>query len=157
MKVEIAKLTPRDIKDFSDLIKVFLDAFEWEAFSLPTETYLQKLLSNKSFLVFVAKRDDKLVGGLTAHVLERYDTEKPSAYIYDIAVLTDHQRKGIGRLLIATLNDFCQKNGFNEVFVQAETEDIHTVNFYRKTPISSEIKATHFTYSFGRNSLQDDY
>lgn len=51
-------------------------------------------------------------------------------------------------MLISTLNDICRKNNLNEVFVQTETDDIQAVNFYRTTPISDELKATHFTYSF---------
>lgn len=151
MKIEILKLNHSNIAEFSRLIKVFEEVFEWDNFSLPHKSHLQKILKNKSILVFVAKIDEQLVGGLTAHILESYNSEKPSAYIYDIAVLAHLQRNGIGKLLITTLNDFCCKNGFNEVFVQAETEDIQAVNFYRTTAISSEIKATHFTYSFKNN------
>lgn len=152
MDIEIVILKPKDINEFSDLIKIFEEVFEWDNFSLPSTTHLQRLISNNSFLVFVAKEGKKLVGGLTAHVLDRYDIEKPSAYIYDIAVSTEHQRKGTGKLLIASLNDYCKKNGFNEVFVQAETEDVQAINFYRTTPISNELKATHFTYSLDGNS-----
>jgi len=148
MNVEIQILTDKDTDSFSELIKIFEKVFEWENFSPPTNTHLQRLLNNKSFLVFVAKTNNSLLGGLTAHVLDRYNTEKPSAYIYDIAVSPPFQRKGIGKLLIATLNDYCEKNGFSEVFVQAETDDHQAVNFYRTTPNNSELQATHFTYSF---------
>lgn len=148
MRVEIQILAHKDADYFSDLIKIFEEAFEWENFSPPTNTHLQRLLSNESFLVFIAKTNHKLIGGLTVHVLDRYDTEKPSAYIYDIAVLPNYQRKGIGKLLIVTLNDYCKKNGFSEAFVQAETDDHQAVNFYRTTPNTSELEATHFTYSF---------
>jgi aminoglycoside 3-N-acetyltransferase I len=151
MSVEIIKLTPTNIDDFSDLIKVFANVFEWEDFVLPRRDHLQRLLGNPNFLVFVGKTDKQVVGGLTAHVLDRYDTEKPSAYIYDVAVITNLQRKGIGKLLIASLNDYCKQNGFDEVFVQAETDDVQAVNFYKSTPISSELNATHFTYSFDNN------
>lgn len=148
MKIEISKLAPNDIDYFTDLIRIFEKIFEWDNFSTPKRTHLQKLISNKNLLVFVAKTNKKLLGGLTAHVLDRYDSEKASVYIYDLAVITEFQRKGIGKLLIATLNDYCKKNDFNEVFVQAETDDIQAVNFYRTTAISNELKATHFTYSF---------
>ena len=148
MNVEIQILTPKDTDCFSELIKIFEKVFEWGNFSFPSKTHLEKLLSNESFLVFVAKSNEKVTGGLTAHVLDRYDTVKPSAYIYDIAVLTTQQRKGIGKLLIATLNDYCKKNGFSEVFVQAETDDQQAVNFYRTTPGTSALQATHFTYLF---------
>ncbi len=151
MDIEIRKLNPTDIDDFSDLIKVFEEVFEWENFIFPKSNHLQRLLDNPNFLVFIGETDKKLVGGITVHVLDRYDTEKPSAYIYDLAVITDFQRKGIGKFIIATLNDYCKQNGFSEVFVQAETDDIRAVNFYKTTPISSELNATHFTYSFDNN------
>lgn len=151
MNAEIHILTPNDTVCFSELIKVFEKVFEWENFSPPSIAHLHKLLSNESFLVLVAKIKDDVIGGLTAHVLDRYDSEKPSAYIYDIAVLTNLQRKGTGKLLIAALNEYCKKNGFSEVFVQAETDDHQAVNFYRTTPTTSELQATHFTYSFEEN------
>ncbi len=147
MNVEIKKLSDKDIKDFSELIVVFENVFEWENLSLPDQIHLQKVISSPHFIAFVAKTEDQLIGGLTAHILDRYDTEKPSVYIYDLAVLTEYQRQGIGRKLIAALNEYCDKRGFHEVFVQAETDDFQAVGFYRTTPISQELQATHFTYS----------
>lgn len=148
--MDIKKLLSQDVNDFSKLIQVFENVFEWENFKFPTQAHLKKLLNNSNFFVFVAKDGDELIGGLTAHVLDRYDSEKPSAYVYDLAILTNYQRKGIGKKLMSTLNEYCEKNGFNEVFVQAETDDFQAVNFYRTTPISEELQATHFTYSFNK-------
>jgi aminoglycoside 3-N-acetyltransferase I len=147
MDVKIIKLTHTDIDPFTDLINVFKEVFEWS--SVPTKTHLQKILTNPTFFVFVAKADSKLVGGLTVHILDSYETEKPSAYIYDLAVLAEYQRQGIGKSLIMAVNDYCRQQGFGEVFVQAETDDEQAMNFYRTTDISSELQATHFTYSFG--------
>ncbi len=147
MDTEILKLAHNDLENFSDLIRIFEEIFEWEDFSFPQNPHLQRVLQNPNFIVFVAKTDNKIVGGLTAYVLDRYDAEKPSAYIYDIAVVKNLQRHGIGKLLISNLNDYCQKNGFSEVFVQAETEDMEAVKFYKTTPISSELDVKHFTYS----------
>jgi aminoglycoside 3-N-acetyltransferase I len=65
MDVEIQILTHKDTDCFSELIKVFEEAFEWENFSPPTNTHLQRLLNNENFLVFVAKTNHNLIGGLT--------------------------------------------------------------------------------------------
>jgi aminoglycoside 3-N-acetyltransferase I len=146
MDVKIIRLTHTDIDPFTDLINVFKEVFEWS--SVPTKTHLQKVLTNPTFGVFIAKADSKLVGGLTVHILNSYETEKPSAYIYDLAVLAEYQRQGIGKSLIMAVNDYCRHHGFGEVFVQAEADDEQAVNFYRTTDISSELQATHFTYSF---------
>ncbi|MDW3209083.1 MAG: GNAT family N-acetyltransferase [Reichenbachiella sp.] len=148
--MDIKKLFSQDVNDFSKLIQVFENVFEWGNFNFPTQAHLRKLLNNSNFFVFVAKDGDELIGGLTAHVLDRYDNENPSVYVYDLAILTNYQRKGIGKKLMSTLNEYCEKNGFNEVFVQAETDDFQAVNFYRTTPISEELQATHFTYSFNK-------
>ena len=156
MNLEIIKLTHSGIDDFSDLIKVFEEVFECEYFSSSDRTHLQRFLDNPNFLVFVAKTDNKLVGGLTAHILESCEAKNPSAYIYDLAVLKDLQRQGIGKLLIAFIKDYCQKNDFNELFVQAETNDNQAVNFYRTTDISDELQVAHFTYSFDNNKKTHD-
>ena len=148
MEIEIKKLSPYDIEDFLKLISVFESVFEWENFSSLSILHLQKVLNQPYFFVFVAKLEQTVVGGLTGYVLEMYETEKPSAYLYDLAVTTTHQRKGIGKLLLAHLNSYGKKNGFGEVFVHAEMEDLEAVSFYKKTGPSNELNATHFTYSF---------
>ena len=153
MEIEIIKLDTNEIENFSDLVKVFKEVFEWENFSIPNKSHLQKTLNNVNFLALVAKQDKKIVGGLTAYILDSYETEKSSVYLYDLAVLSNLQRKGIGTLLIETLTNYCKKNGYKEVFVQAEKEDVHAINFYRKTSAGYEMNATHFTYSFESNKI----
>lgn len=152
MIIEIKKLIPKDLDQFTALIRVFKQVFEWEDLPFPTRKHLQKVLANPYVIVLIAKADQKVVGGLTAHLLDRYNSENPSAYVYDLAVLPDFQRNGIGSKLMTSLLDYGASHGFQEVFVQTETNDCQAVNFYRSTPITSELQATHFTYSFGKTS-----
>ncbi len=63
---------------------------------------------------------------------------KPPAYIFDLAVDTKHQRKGIGKKIISAFNNFCKEKGFKEVFVQADRVDKHNVKFYRSTNPTEE-------------------
>jgi len=155
MDIEIQKLTTKDIIYFSQLIKLFKNVFESTDLKVPDQLHLQKLLEKKSFIVFAAIKDNMVVGGLTAYVLEGYYSENPSAYVYDVAVLPELHRKGIGKKLLASINNYCSQNGFSEVFVQAETADLQAVNFYRSTPIISELQATHFTYSIDKSTQRD--
>src|SRR5262245_3653832 len=65
------------------------------------DAYLDRLLSREDFWAIAALTDDgELVGGLTAHALPMTRAEASEIFIYDIAVRSDHQRKGIGRLLM---------------------------------------------------------
>ena len=147
MDIQIKKLSPHDIHDFSKLIEVFAVVFEMDDFKTPDDAYLQSLLNKPDFFVLVATFENSVIGGLTVYILHGYYSQKPTAYIYDVGVLSDYQRKGIGKKLIAYLTRYCKENGFEEAFVQAETDDLHAINFYRMTSISNELQATHFTYS----------
>jgi ribosomal protein S18 acetylase RimI-like enzyme len=58
-------------------------------------------------------------------------TESSEIFIYDIAVRVDKQRLGIGRRLIAALRDMAAAEGIHDLFVPADDEDTHALEFYR--------------------------
>lgn len=145
--MEIKKLDSNDVANFKNLVEIFKDVFENDE-EIASPDQLKKLLSNPDFLVFVASIDHKILGGLTIYVLHRYYHSKPIAYIYDVGIEPSYQGKGIGKKLIAEVCHFCQQNGFEDAYVEAESDDIDAVNFYRKTKFSHELKAIHFTYTF---------
>jgi aminoglycoside 3-N-acetyltransferase I len=150
MNLEIKKLASRDLGDFVELLRIFETVFTMENFTAPPESHLENLLKKGDFLTFVAKSGHKVVGGLTVYILDQYYTLKPLAYIYDLAILKQFQRKGIGKKLIAHLVEYCQLNGFEEVFVQADKVDDYAIEFYRSTNITNEEQVVHFYYSLHR-------
>lgn len=117
-----------------------------EDFTMPDKTYLSDLLENEDFIVVVALDDGEVVGGLTVYVLRSYYESKPVAYIYDVGVHKDFQRKGIGLKLIEFLLAYCKENKFAYVYVEAEADDLDAIRFYEKTNSTSVLQATHFTY-----------
>jgi aminoglycoside 3-N-acetyltransferase I len=147
MKIDLKILSNSDIDEFIELIKIFENVFEMEEFAIPENNYLQKLLNQQNFFVLIACIGEKVVGGLTVYTLQQYYSVKPLAYIYDVGVLSEFQRQGIGKKMIDYLLEFCKNKGFKQVFVEAENEDIHAVEFYRKTKKNSEMQVTHFTYN----------
>lgn len=145
--MEIKKLDKNEISDFRSLIEIFKDVFENEE-QVSDDSHLESLLSNPDFMVFVVKLNGKVVGGLTIYVLHRYYGVKPMAYIYDVGITPKHQGKGLGKSLIAEVCQFCKQHNFEDAYVEAESDDIDAVDFYRKTNFSHEINAIHFTYTF---------
>lgn len=143
--MEIKKLDKSEVSDFRNLIEIFKDVFENNE-QIPDNEHLGMLLSNPDFMVFVITINSKVVGGLTIYVLHRYFSVKPIAYIYDVGVTPNHQGQGLGKALMAEVCQYCKQNNFEDAYVEAETEDIDAVNFYRKTKFSNEMSATHFTY-----------
>jgi aminoglycoside 3-N-acetyltransferase I len=145
MSVEIKLLSKQDIYKFKELIQLFEDVFEMESFHMPDDIYLQQLLGNNRFFVFVALSDNNIVGGLTAYTLQQYYSKLPLVYIYDVAIKTEFQRQGIGRMLITSITKYCQEIGVEEVFVQADEVDDYAIEFYTSTGARNE-KVRHFYY-----------
>lgn len=145
--MEIKKLNYNEVSEFRNLVEIFKDVFENEE-PISENEHLSKLLLNPNFLVFVVKDNGKILGGLTIYVLHRYYGSKPVAYIYDVGITPDRQGQGLGKLLISEVCKYCKNSGFEDAYVEAESDDIDAVNFYRKTRYSNEMNAIHFTYTF---------
>ncbi|MGO4291845.1 GNAT family N-acetyltransferase [Chitinophaga sp. RAB17] len=146
MDLTIKILSHQDIDDFVALLSVFEKVFEIPAFVKPDRNYLERILGNPGFLVAVAVANNAIVGGLTAYTLHQYYVEKPLAYIYDLAVLNDFQRKGIGKALISFLTEYCREKGFEEVYVPAHADDDEALDFYRRTNFTKEESVVHFSW-----------
>ncbi len=145
--MEIKKLHHHEVSDFRNLIEIFKEVFDNHSQTLDNND-LSSLLSNNDFMVFVVKSENKVVGGLTIYVLHSYYNEKPIAYIYDVGILPNFQGQGLGKTLISEVCKFCKQNNFEEAYVEAEGDDIDAIGFYRKTKMSHEMNAIHFTYTF---------
>lgn len=144
-EMNIKKLNPDSLTDFKALIEIFKEVFENDE-PVANDEHLGKLLSDPDFFVFVIMSNSKVVGGLTIYVLHRYYGTKPIAYIYDVGIRPDFQGQGLGKALITEVCNFCKHNDFEDAYVEAESDDIDAVSFYRKTKFSSELNAIHFTY-----------
>lgn len=95
------------------------------------DDYLDALLSRESFWAIAALAGDEVVGGLTAHTLPMTRAESSEIFIYDVAVRGDRQRRGIGRLLMESLREAAAASGSHELFVPADNDDLHALDFYR--------------------------
>lgn len=143
MNCSIQKTT--EITHFYALIRLFEEVFEMKDFVMPPADHLEKLLARDDFFVFVALLDGQVIGGLTSYTLRQYYSTSPLVYIYDLAVAIEYQRKGIGRMLIADIQNYCKGIGVEEVFVQADVADGYALDFYRSTGATAE-DVVHFYY-----------
>lgn len=145
--MEIIRIKENELADFKSLIEIFKEVFENDE-PVPDNDHLLSLLANLDFMVFAAKLNNQVVGGLTIYILHSYYMKKSTAYIYDVGIASKFQGQGLGKALIADVCEFCKQNGFEDAYVAAEKDDIDAINFYRKTNFVSETNAIHFTYQF---------
>ncbi len=142
---QIKRLEKQDIQIFLGLIKLFREVFETETQLKAGETYLAGLLETPGFIVYAAISGNEVMGGLTAYELASYYSENAEIFIFDVAVKPKFQRKGFGKQLIAALKKHCEKSGIKIMFVEANEEDEHALDFYHSTGAHPE-KVIQFNY-----------
>ncbi len=130
MTVRTTRLLTANEAQAKQLFALMARVFGEESGEL-SDAYVQRLLAREDFWALAAFSGDELVGGLTAHTLPMTRTESREVFVYDIAVRADHQRRGIGRRLMNDLRAQAAALGIHELFVAADDEDVHALDFYR--------------------------
>lgn len=128
--LRIVRLGPRDRTTAKALFTTMAAVFEENRAEL-SDAYVDALLAREDLWVLAATVGTDIVAGLTAHTLPMTRSESREIFIYDLAVRADHQRRGIGRLLIAHLRRIAAEAGIDDIFVPADDEDTHALEFYR--------------------------
>jgi aminoglycoside 3-N-acetyltransferase I len=126
----IVELTKQDIALARSTFATMAGVFGEEA-SSTSDTWLERLLGRESFIAFAAVVDQEPVGGITAHVLPMTIAERSELFVYDLAIRVDHQRKGLGRRLVAALREEAARRGIDDVIVPADNADGYALDFYR--------------------------
>lgn len=151
------QLTGDDLSLMDELLDVFGQAFgEPETYTgkRPGPGYMRRLLGSDDFMAVVARKDGAVVGGITAYELTKYEQERSEIYIYDLAVLEEHRRRGIATALITELGKIAAARGAYVMFVQADTgaEDREAISLYSKLGIREEV--LHFDIPVGGRKPQ---
>ncbi len=127
------------------LVQMFGEAFEEPETYLSKKTsseYLEGLLQKSHIIFICAVFEDRVVGGLAAYVLEKFEQERSEVYIYDLAVHSDHRRKGIATGLIGKLKETVKDLNAWVIYVQADREDEPAILLYES--LGSREDVLHF-------------
>lgn len=131
----IRRITPDDLELMDALLDLFGEAFddrETYAGARPARAYQRGLLADPGFVALVMLRDDKVVGGLAAYELRKFERERSEFYIYDLAVTEAYRRAGVATALITHLTQIAAARGAYVVFVQADRDDAPAIALYSK-------------------------
>ena len=116
-----------------ELLSVFAAAFEDVNSYMsapPSDEYLSSLLERGDFIPLVAVTDGRVVGGLAAYVLTKFEQERTEVYIYDLAVDENYRRRGIATGLINKLREIAREKGAWVIYVQADHGDDPAIKLY---------------------------
>ena len=73
------------------------------------------------------------MGFLLAYRFPRVDRDQDMIYLYEIGVLPEHRRHGIGSKMIQLLKEECRSRGITEVWVGTEADNVAARALYEST------------------------
>ena len=147
MPYTIKKLFPADLDQARQLLE------EWYRDDgiinprLPSDVYLQKLMSRESFHVYVALEGEQVIGGLSAYELDMFDEEVTEMFIFEIGVNKHHRKRGVARMLIEALEATCREKGIKVAFVATFMDNEAARQLYTSTGGTMEVVPL-FTYNW---------
>ncbi|MFY8105364.1 MAG: AAC(3)-I family aminoglycoside N-acetyltransferase [Elstera sp.] len=136
------QLTANDIDLCRSWLAMFGDAFEQVdtyTHAQPETAYLAKLLGGDQFIALAALENGRVIGGLAAYVLPKFEQARSEIYVYDLAVREEHRRQGVATSLFQELNAIGAQRGAYVIFVQADPPDLPAVALYTKLGIREDV------------------
>jgi aminoglycoside 3-N-acetyltransferase I len=132
---DVRRLIPGEASIFHQLNELFAVAFgeadKYQA-TKPTTTCLERVLQLQHVIPLAAFAGGKIVGGLVAYELDKFEQERREIYIYDLAVQEHYRRRGVATALIQHLRDIARRRGAWVIFVQADYGDEAAIALYTK-------------------------
>jgi aminoglycoside 3-N-acetyltransferase I len=100
---------------------------------------LARPVTGADFIALVAIRGGDVIGGLTAYVLRKFEQERNEVYIYDLAVASQHRRRGIATGLIERLKFIAKARRAHVIYVQADPGDEPAIALYAKIGVREDV------------------
>lgn len=138
----VHQLLPAETELFERLLTVFGEAFdEVETYGAhrPSREYLMRLLAGDSFIAIVATEGERVLGGIAAYELRKFEQERSEIYLYDLAVDAEHRRRGVATALVRELKRVARARGAYVVFVQADLGDEPAIALYSKLGVREDV------------------
>lgn len=125
-EITVRRMTDEDLREVKKIDHMI--AGDQRAISWPLEAEVEWAV-NRPALSFIAELDDRVVGFLLGDIrVSEYGTDL-KGWIDMIGISPEHQRLGIGRKLVDSFREECQKNGVKTNIIVRE-DDERLVEFW---------------------------
>lgn len=96
------------------------------------EEGIEKFISGKQNLAFIAKLDDRIIGLLYGYILVRLDALRPQFFIYYVGIHLKYQNNGYGSEMVKYAVNYAQENNFYSTFIITEKDNFRACRVYEK-------------------------
>lgn len=130
--IEIKRVSKIDEKIINDLLLNLFDVSD-DQDKPPTITNLEKLFADDRNYLYAAIHNGIAVGYALAYRFPSLYSNDYLAYLYDIEVLKNHRRKGVGRLLITRILTDLKSDGVKELWLGTAIDNAEGQGLFSST------------------------
>jgi ribosomal protein S18 acetylase RimI-like enzyme len=93
--------------------------------------YMRRFLADDRHYFVVAYVGEEPVGFVFGYRLSRFDGKPPMVFVYEVAVVEEHRRRGIGRALIEEVKRLADEDGCRKMLVPTNRSNEAAMALYR--------------------------
>ncbi len=101
-----------------------------------------KFLENPDGVLFLAFSGTKVIGFLTAYLLQRLDKRRAEVLLYEIAVSEQFQKKGVGKKLVEAVKKWAKGRDADEVWVLTYNSNQAAMSLYKSAGGEEDMPGT---------------
>jgi ribosomal protein S18 acetylase RimI-like enzyme len=117
---KIIEVLHKDILVLRKIFEIFIDHSK----ETGPSAHLENLIQDERTYVYAAMENDQVIGFALAYRFPSIFSSGDLAYLYDIEILPDQRRKGVGSMLLDFLLDHLKSRGVSEVWLGTATDNI---------------------------------
>lgn len=88
-------------------------------------------LSDEKNVLLVAAEGARPIGLALGYLLVRVDVARPMLFFYEIEVVADRRRRGVGRALVEAMKDVARQENVVRMWVQTSPDNVPARALYR--------------------------
>lgn len=116
-----------EVSDLARLYEIEVKCFREDAFP---PSYIMKFIRSPQYMTLVAVLEDKVVGFVAA-ALEHFG-DYCVGHVYSIDVDPEYRRRGIGSLLLKSIEEDLRAAGAKACYLEAQKDNVAAINLYLK-------------------------
>ncbi len=116
-----------EISDLKEIHKIESECFPEDAFS---QLQMKEFIKDPGFIFLVAIMNERIVGFIIGGV--EYFRGKNVGHIYSIDVKPEYRNRGVGSLLLETIENILAEAGVKECYLEVRVDNMTARNLYFK-------------------------
>ena len=145
MTIDMGQITIQraDVDILKQMLDMFAEVFDDLAAyqsNIASDAYLESRLRDENFIALAAIANGRVIGGLAAYVLKKFEQERSEIYIYDLGVREKYRRCRVATNLINRLREIAREIGAYVIFVQADRGDDPAIKLYESLGTREDVQ-----------------